>query len=129
MESAPTQLPVPHVVLHTDGSVRRIVGADFLAALRPTGSEYVMPMPVRHPNGACAIAWMDEEGIPKRMPENFLARAIFEFPDRVFGPVVCTGPADADGNVLPIPATFAAKIRERGRALQKLVEFDQNAVN
>lgn len=125
MASAPTQKPVPHVVLHTDGSVRRIVGADFLAFLRPTGNEFVMPMPVHHPNGASAIAWMDEEGIPKRMPENFLARAIFGFPEPVFGPVVCTGPADADGNVLPIPATFAAKIRQRGRELQKLIESDR----
>ena len=108
----PDQAPVPHIVIGMDGSVRFRVSSEYLECVRPNGNEIFMPLFFEH-DGAGAILWIDEEGPDKGLLENSIARMIFDLPEPIFGPVVCTGVGDSDGNVLPISPVIASMIRAK----------------
>ena len=108
----PVQAPVPHIVIGVDGSARFRVSSDYFECVKPNGDEIFMPLFFEH-DGAGAILWIDEEGATNRLKENSNARMIFNLPEPIFGPVVCTGVGDSDGNVLPISPIIASMIRAK----------------
>ena len=71
--------------------------ADFGA---PVGG-YLTPLIVRDADFT-AVVWCDEEGIPKRLPENLWIRDIFSPSTPVLGTCVITGESDEDGFVTSV---------------------------
>lgn len=107
-ESEPEQAPIHVVLVKTTGETEVLFQSDFIEPVRGAGGGYYTPVAV----APGVLMWLDDEGIPKRLPENFVARQKFCLLNRVFGDVVCTGKGDEYGNILPIPQRAADMLTE-----------------
>ena len=95
------QVPIEVVVVGVDGNVETATLSDFLAPVKGNGAYYI-PVQISED----ALMWVDEEGIPKQLHENFVIRAVLGLDEPIFGHVVVTGVEDEEGNVLPAPRRF-----------------------
>ena len=103
-ESEPEQAPIDYYLVGPDHGL--LQSHDFLKEVRVGGAYYT----------ACQLGpvtlWVDEDGIPKRLFENYAIRQVFELSQPVFGPVVVTGAVDEHGNMLSIPVEATQLLRD-----------------
>ena len=92
------QVPIDVVVVGVSGVVETAKLSNFLAPVKRHG-DYWIPVLVE----PGVFMWVDEEGILKQLPENFVIGAVFLPNEPIVGNVVVTGVGDDDGNILPAP--------------------------
>lgn len=105
------QVPIDYIQIDANGEVTFDRSSNFLGGVKKTGGGFFTPLFFTNcPEAERCILWVDEAAIPRRLPENYVVRAIFGTGAPVFGPVVVTGDADEDGNVTSVPAFLRGRI-------------------
>ena len=105
-DSEGEQPRIDFIFIEPSGEVTFDCSDDFLSRGKKQGG-FFTPIIFRD-----FIAWVDEAGIPRQLQENRVAGAVVATDGPLFGPVIITGPPNADGSVGSAPSYFRDKISD-----------------